>query len=255
MDVFSYFHLYGLILGVAIVVSLSAGEWLFHEMARTHKELRHLDFYATCVWMIVFGVIGARVYHVWTDWYFYAGRSWTEMFMIWRGGLGIWGALIGGVIGLIWSLAIRDMLRRTIVLPFLDAVGFALPVGQAIGRWGNFVNGELYGKITTLPWGVSVQGSIDRYHPLFLYESLWSLFTFRMLYLAIKKQWVSLSYGKVFGAYLCWYGVARFYLETLRIAPAMTGNLATAQWISLLAIGAGAVILFMRVERKHKHES
>lgn len=192
--------------------------------------------------MVIFGIIGARTYHVWTDWSVYAAAPWYSMFAVWNGGLGIWGAVVGGCVGMVLFLLAKKKLRREIIFSYLDLIGFGLPIGQAIGRWGNFVNGELYGKVTGLPWGISVNGSVEKYHPLFLYESVLLFLTWLLLLFLVQKRYIDVGYGKIFGLCLIAYGLIRFFLEYLRISPAMIGPITTAQWASLLAIGVGVCV-------------
>ena len=235
------FHWYGLLVGLGIVAGISAAEWMIKKLpAKVSEQLP--DFSHVCIWMVIFGVFGARIYHVWTDWSLYATSPWYTMFAIWNGGLGIWGAVIGGCVGLMLFLFAKKKLRREIIFSYLDLIGFGLPIGQAIGRWGNFVNGELYGKETNFPWGILVNGSTGKYHPLFLYESVLLFLTWCILFFLVQKQYVNIGRGKIFGLYLIAYGLIRFFLEYLRISPAMIGPLATAQWASVLAIGVGMCV-------------
>ena len=155
------------------------------------------------VWAVPFGIIGARIYHVITSpqGYFGAGGSPIRVFYIWEGGLGIWGAVAGGALGA-WLAA------RQIGLPlsvFADALAPGLPVAQAIGRFGNWFNNELYGKVTTLPWGLRVHDmdpsnpghatmidgkpvtKPDLYHPTFLYEAIWDIGTAVLVLLLDRK--------------------------------------------------------------------
>ena len=235
------FHWYGFFVGLGIVAGISSAEWMIKKLPpQMTKQLG--DFSYACVWMILFGIIGARLYHVWTDWNTYASSPWYNVFAIWNGGLGIWGAVGGGCVGLALFLLIMKKFQQHMLLSYVDFIGFGLPIGQAIGRWGNFVNGELYGKVTGLPWGISVKGLTEKYHPLFLYESVLLFLTWLLLVFLVQKKYVDVGRGKIFGLYLIAYGLIRFFLEYLRISPAMTGPLATAQWASVVAIGIGICI-------------
>ncbi len=133
------------------------------------------------IWAVPFGLIGGRLYHVITDWelYFGEGRNPVTALYVWRGGLGIWGAIAFGVLGL-W---IGARLRGIKILPLIDALAPGVLVAQAIGRWGNWFNQELYGRPTDLPWGLEIDVAhrpaqyldVATFHPAFLYECLWNL--------------------------------------------------------------------------------
>jgi prolipoprotein diacylglyceryl transferase len=170
---------------------------------------------------VPFGIIGARLYHVITDYqlYFGPGRQPLDALKIWQGGLGVWGAIAFGVLG--GYLVAR---RRRIAFPaVLDAVAPAILVAQAIGRLGNWFNQELFGRPTTLPWGLEIAtdyrpagyAQFATFHPTFLYEMLWCLAA------AILLVWLDrrfrLGYGKVFALYVMLYCAGRFWIEALRI--------------------------------------
>ena len=173
---------------------------------------------------VPFGIVGARLYHVITtpDPYFGKGGHPIEALYIWRGGLGIWGAIAGGFLG-----AVLVLRRRTIPISIAaDAFAPALPVAQAIGRWGNWFNQELYGRPTTLPWAVRIDPShrevgyenIATYQPTFLYESLWCLGVAALCIWADKR--FRLGGGRVFALYVAAYTAGRAWIEALRIDTA-----------------------------------
>jgi prolipoprotein diacylglyceryl transferase len=170
---------------------------------------------------VPFGIVGARLYHVITDYqlYFGAGRQPLNALKIWEGGLGVWGAIAFGVLG--GYLVAR---RRRIAFPaVLDAIAPAILVAQAIGRLGNWFNQELFGRPTTLPWGLEIApqyrpvgyGQFGTFHPTFLYEMLWNLAA------AVLLVWLDrrfrLGHGKVFALYVLLYCGGRFWIEALRI--------------------------------------
>jgi prolipoprotein diacylglyceryl transferase len=170
---------------------------------------------------VPFGIVGARLYHVITDYqlYFGAGRQPLNALKIWEGGLGVWGAIAIGVLG--GYLVAR---RRRIAFPaVLDAIAPAILVAQAIGRLGNWFNQELFGRPTTLPWGLEIApqyrpagyGPFATFHPTFLYEMLWNLAA------AVLLVWLDrrfrLGHGKVFALYVLLYCGGRFWIEALRI--------------------------------------
>jgi prolipoprotein diacylglyceryl transferase len=167
------------------------------------------------------GIVGARIYHVITDYqlYFGPGRNPLDALKIWNGGLGIWGAVAAGVAGA-YLVARRKQVRFPALL---DAVAPGLVVAQAIGRLGNWFNQELFGRPTTLPWGLEIDerhrpnGYQDfaTFHPTFLYELVWNLGVAGVLIWADRK-W-KLGHGKVFALYVVLYTAGRFWIEALRI--------------------------------------
>jgi prolipoprotein diacylglyceryl transferase len=211
------------------------------------------------VWAVPAGIIGARIYHVLTspDEYFGADGDPLEALKIWRGGLGIWGAVLGGALGA-W-LACR---RLGIPLTFVaDALAPGLPVAQAIGRWGNWFNNELYGKETSLPWGLRIydwdpdtgkaqmlgdQASVKGiFQPTFLYESLWDVGVALLVWLLDRRYRFGL--GRAFALYVMAYTVGRFWIEALRSDPAHEFiGLRVNGWVSIVVF-LGALIYFLRV--------
>ena len=208
------------------------------------------------VWAVPFGIIGARLYHVITDYqlYFGAGKDPIEAVMIWHGGLGIPGALLAGALGA-W-LACR---RRGIPLSVLaDALAVGLPVAQAVGRLGNWFNQELYGKPTNLPWGLQIDpahrqegyAQFATFHPTFLYEALWNLGGAGLIWYLDKR--FKFGRGRAFALYVIIYSVGRFWVESLRIdnAHAFLG-LRLNMWTALVAlIGGLAYFLLVRGPRQ-----
>ncbi|MER7504802.1 prolipoprotein diacylglyceryl transferase [Nonomuraea pusilla] len=171
---------------------------------------------------VIFGLIGARLYHVITDWQTYFGpRAIKEPYQalfIWEGGLSIWGAVALGGVGM-WLACRRRGLSLSAVA---DTVAPGIAFGQAIARWGNWFNQELYGGPTTLPWGLEIDQAHGGepgvlYHPTFLYESLWDMALGFALILAGRR--FTLRHGRLFGLYVAGYTFGRFWIEGLRIDP------------------------------------
>jgi prolipoprotein diacylglyceryl transferase len=211
------------------------------------------------VWAVPAGIIGARIYHVITspDEYFGADGRPLEALKIWHGGLGIWGAVLGGALGA-W-IACR---RLGIPLPFVaDALAPGLPLAQAIGRWGNWFNNELYGSETKLPWGLRIydwdpdagkaqmlgdQPSVKGiFQPTFLYESLWDVGVALLVWLLDRRY--RFGRGRAFALYVMAYTVGRFWIEALRSDPAHQFlGLRVNGWVSIIVF-LGALLYFMRV--------
>ena len=170
---------------------------------------------------IPFGIVGARLYHVVTDYELYVGpgRHLVDALKIWNGGLGVWGAIAGGALG-----AYLVGRRRGVRFPaLLDATAPAILVAQAIGRLGNWFNQELFGRPTMLPWGLEIApqyrpagyAAAATFHPTFLYELLWDLAVALVLVLLDRR--FRLGHGKVFALYVMLYSAGRFWIEALRI--------------------------------------
>jgi prolipoprotein diacylglyceryl transferase len=197
------------------------------------------------IWAVPFGIVGARLYHVATDWelYFAEGEDPLEALQIWDGGLGVWGAIALGGVGA-W-IACR---RRGIPLPAVaDALAPGIVLAQAIGRWGNWFNQELFGRPTDLPWGLEIDRELrpsqfveaETFHPTFLYESLWSIGVALVLLWADRK--FRMGHGRVFALYVALYTVGRGWIESLRIDPANEVlGLRLNVWTSILVF-VGAV--------------
>ncbi len=168
-----------------------------------------------------FGLVGGRLYHVITDYelYFSEGRDWVDAFKVWEGGLGIWGAIALGAVG-----AWIGCRRRGIALPaYADAIAPGIALAQAIGRWGNWFNQELYGKATDLPWALHLTSSTDGrlpgyYHPTFLYESLWCVGVALLVIWADRR--FKLGHGRAFALYVAAYCAGRGWIEYMRIDDA-----------------------------------
>lgn len=202
-------------------------------------------------WMVPFGIVGARVYHVISspDAYFGPGGNPWDAFLIWNGGLGIWGAVALGALGA-WIGLRRRGLR---IAPFADALAPGLLVAQAVGRLGNYFNQELYGGPTTLPWGLEIDdahlvgdyASGTLFHPTFLYELVWNLAMVGVLLWAERR--FRLGHGRVFWLYVMLYTLGRVWIEALRIDDAeivlgLRLNVWTSIAIFLLALVAFVVI-------------
>jgi prolipoprotein diacylglyceryl transferase len=220
-------------LGVLAAVALARHRWV----ARGGNGD---DITALAVWAVPAGLVGARIYHVVTDPELFRGR-WWHVFAVWEGGLGIPGGIAAGVI----AGAVVARRRGLPVAQLLDVVAPALPLAQAIGRWGNWFNQELFGRPTTLPWALRVDPShrpsgyrqFSTFHPTFLYESLWNLGLVVVL-LVIERR-VHLRPGRLFVIYVGGYALGRLWVEDLRIDPAnRIAGLRVNEWVSLVALAA-----------------
>jgi prolipoprotein diacylglyceryl transferase len=194
---------------------------------------------------IVAGILGARLYFVLIEWprYFGSHGTWYHIFYVWEGGLGIWGGVTIGT--LTAFLLARHYHFRFLVVA--DCIAPALPLAQAIGRLGNWWNQELYGRPTTLPWGLEIdlahrvagyQGYAT-FHPTFLYEMVWDLAVVAFLLFVLERRW-HFGRGKLFASYVVCYAVGRFIIESFRIDPVHSlGGLRVNSWVTLVGGLAG----------------
>lgn len=244
----------GIFYGCAVVARLAAERATAAEQdgrAEADRRIWNPELvWAGAPWILVAGLIGARLYHILTpspsmaalgitSFWDYLQRPW-EMLNLRHGGLGIYGALAGGLLG-----GVLFFQRQRIPwLPWADLAVVGVAVGQFIGRWANFFNQELYGRPTTLPWGIVIARPLppylpgDRFHPAFLYESLWSLLAFFLLYRLATRATGRLLPGEIAATYVALYGLGRLLVETVRLDANMTGGLTTASWVSLALIAA-----------------
>jgi prolipoprotein diacylglyceryl transferase len=230
-----------IIAGVVLAIWLGERRWV----ARGGKPGQVGD---VAIWVIPFGLVGGRLYHVITDWrlYFGEGRDPVTALYVWQGGLGIWGAValgaVGGYIG-----CRRNGMK---FLPFADAMAPGVVLAQAVGRWGNWFNQELYGRPTDLPWGLEISPEnrelgyeeFATFHPTYLYEFGWNVAVAALLLWADRK--FRLGYGRVFALYVMGYTAGRAWIEHLRIDEVQGSdvfglrlNVWTSIVVFLLALG------------------
>jgi prolipoprotein diacylglyceryl transferase len=241
-------HAYGLMIALGVVVSV----WLLGRRFEQSGAGTRDDASAIAVWGVVAGIIGARLYHVATDWSSFSGHL-THIPMIWKGGLGVPGGLLAGLVVGLWAT------KRRGIDPALAAncAAPAIPLAQAIGRWGNWFNQELFGRVTDLPWALRVSDSTavsagypagTTFHPTFLYESLWNLALCAVL-LAIDRRW-KVRPPRLLAMYVLGYGVGRFWVEGLRIDKAdHLGGLRWNQWVALVVAVLAAIYLIVDARR------
>lgn len=208
------------------------------------------------LYLLIGGIIGARIWHILTpspstgittSWYL---SHPLDALAIWKGGLGIPGAIIGGLITLYFY-------AKRMEIDFAEWTDIAAPglaLGQAIGRWGNFVNQELYGAPTNLPWKIFIDPDhrltthldVEYYHPLFLYESLWNLMNMFLLLWISRRFAETLKNGDIFLIYLIIYPVGRFLLDFLRLDASMVGGININQTIMAFVAISASVALYLR---------
>jgi prolipoprotein diacylglyceryl transferase len=240
-------HAYGLILllGIAAAVWLSGVRW-------TRRGGDWDLVFRAALWGVGFGIVGARLYHLATSWESVPDEWWGP-FAIWEGGLGIWGAIPAG------ALAAVFVVRRAgaSAYDFMDAGAPGVLLAQAIGRWGNYFNQELFGRPTDLPWGLEIAPEnrpddyrdSETFHPTFLYESLWNLLGVGVLLLVDRR--FRIRPPGIFALYVAWYTFGRFFIELLRVdepTPRVAG-LRWNAWVALVVFIA-AVLVFVWTQRR-----
>ncbi len=210
------------------------------------------------LWAVPAGLIGARLYHVITDHqlYFGEGRHPVDALKVWQGGLGIWGAIAGGLVGAA-IYAHREKIRLRVLA---DVLAPALLLAQAMGRWGNYFNQELFGRPTTQPWGLEIDVAhrppgfeqFATFHPTFLYECLWSLAAIAVI-LYLERHW-RLGHGRVFALYVMAYCAGRAWIENLRIDTVEYNDVLGLRlnvWTSIILFTL-ALAYFVIVGRRHQ---
>jgi len=242
-----------IILGVVVAILVGERRWV----ARGGIRGQVSDI---AIWAVPFGLVGGRLYHVITDndLYFGHGRNPVAALYVWQGGLGIWGAIALGAVGA--YIGCRRMGIR--FRPLLDALAPGVVLAQAIGRFGNYFNQELFGRPTTLPWGLKIDAAhrvdlplkyqqFTTFHPTFLYESIWDVGVAVLVIWADRR--FRLGYGRAFALYVMAYTVGRAWIEYLRIDPVEANNvfgLRLNDWTSLVVF-LGALAYFLWSRRKH----
>lgn len=241
-------HWYGLIIGSGLALAL------FLAIREGNRRGLPKDTFADLMlWAIPIAIISARIYYVIFEWDYYASHP-EEIPQIWNGGIAIHGALIGSVL----TAYVFARKRGISFWKIADIAAPSIILGQAIGRWGNFVNQEAHGGEVTrsflenlfLPDFIINQMYINGayYHPTFLYESIWNFAGFALLMLLRR---VNFRRGELFLTYVIWYSVGRFFIEGLRTDSLMLGSLRMAQTISIaLIVGALAILIYRRMKQQ-----
>lgn len=233
---------YGIMITLGVISTLTVAVF---EAKRRGENWEHVLNAALIV--IPMGIVGARLYHVIDRWDFY---SQNPVLIFGGAGLGIFGAVIGGAIGLL----IYTRWKKLSTLRWMDIVAPGLILAQAIGRWGNYFNQELYGYPTDLPWAIYIEPAhrlpgfenYSRFHPLFFYESMWNLLGFTLLMLLGRKLRNRLIDGDIFLMYAIFYSSGRIFLERLKPEVWTLGGFPTASWISIIAIVVSVAVIAYR---------
>lgn len=233
---------------ITMLLAVLTGSYIFLKTAKKEgyqeQFLIDLIFYGA-----IFGIIGARLYYVIFNLDYYLATP-LEIIAVWNGGLAIHGAIIGGAI---WFIYYSKKHKKNF-LKLFDLAAPALILAQAIGRWGNFFNGEAHGPATTkealenlnvpdfIIEGMKIDGTY--YHPTFYYESIWNLLGFIILIILRKK--LKLRTGQLTGIYFIWYSFIRFFIESLRTDSLMLGPIKVAQFVSIILFILGLFLVFYK---------
>ena len=244
---------YGLLIASAVLIGVSLSQYLAKRRGVEADLLADL-----AIWLVIGAIPCARIYYVLFQWQEYVQRP-EDIIAIWKGGIAIHGAIIGGTI----ATMIFARLNRISLWQLLDLVVPSLALGQAIGRWGNFFNSEAFGRPTDLPWKLFIPPSnrpleylnADYFHPTFLYESVWNILVFIVLislFVWGLKHKERYKVGTMTLTYFIIYSLGRFWIEGLRIDSLMLGPLRMAQVISLVIISLGVLGLIWLYSLKRR---
>ncbi len=263
--------------GLLIVIGVLAAAYIATlEAKRRREDPEHV--WNLVIWTLILGILGARLYHVLSSpsgasrgfTYYFIEQPLTTLtlfnvaipfptaLLIWEGGIGIFGAILGGIL----AVLIYCYRHKLNVWRWLDILAPGMLLAQAIGRWGNYFNQELYGPTTNLPWGIIINNPNQRippfddftlypletttFHPVFLYESIWNLIGFALLIWLGRKYASKLYDGDILSLYLIWYPLGRLLIESLRPDAWTLGGIPTAQIVSIILILVAAGLMFYR---------
>lgn len=249
-------YFYGIIIMVGVLVAV----WIAVVEAK-RRELDSEIVWDMVPWLLILGIVGARLWHVFTpsqsmgvgpEYYF---SHPLEILNTRNGGLGIPGAIIGGIV----ALFIYTKRKGLKFLTWADIIIPGVALAQAIGRWGNFFNQELYGPPTNLPWGITIDlahrlpgyESFSTFHPMFLYESIWNLFNFFLLLTIGRTKEEKLLPGDLLYIYMIVYAIGRFGLEFLRLDASFVGSININQMVlAVVAVLGAALLVFNHLRAK-----
>ncbi len=235
------FHYYGILIALGLVLAVVYA-WKRSRQFGINPD----DLTDGVLWIVPFAVLCARLYYCAFRWSDYAANP-VSVLYIWKGGLAIYGGVIGAVIGIL----VFSKIKKIKVTALLDLVALGFLIGQCIGRWGNFFNREAFGAETDwfLRMGLksSVTGLVTYHHPTFLYESVWNLIGFVLLHFASKKRKYD---GQIALGYVAWYGFGRTFIEALRTDSLYWGTFRVSQLLAAVSCLTAAVVLLVMMVRE-----
>ena len=240
---------------ILVLIGIIAACFIIYRESRKNN-IKKEDLIDLMFYVIIFGIIGARLYYVLFNLDYYLSNP-LDIIAVWNGGLAIHGGILGGLI----TAIIFCKKKKINLTKMLDIIVVGIIIGQAIGRWGNFFNGEAFGPVTTLAYlesihipkfiinGMLIDGT---YHiPTFLYESLWCLLGF--IIMIILRKLKNLPLGTLTSFYLIWYGIERFFVEGLRTDSLMLFSIKIAQIVSIIFIIVGIILLIYNIKKKNSY--
>ncbi len=232
---------YGIIIAVGFALALFYCSKRIGDFGFTNDLL-----YDAVLLALPCAIICARIYYVVWEWDYYSQHP-EDIIAIWNGGI----AIYGGVIGALLAVGFYGKHKKISIPGTFDVAALGLLIGQCIGRWGNFINGEAHGTVTHTLLGMTVNGE-GPFHPTFLYESLWNLVGFIILHI-LSKKWYHFR-GQIFLSYLIWYGAGRAWIEGLRTDSLYIGTtgIRVSQMVAIVSCLVGVVLMALCLKRKVK---
>ncbi len=239
--------------GIILMLGVVAATWMINRQAE-RKRMNTDYIWDGLIWVVIGGVLGARLWHIFTPPPSMVALGYTTQYYlthpldalaIWKGGLGIPGAVIVGGLVVYWYAKKNNQSFTA----WVDVIAPGVALGQAIGRWGNFINQELYGSPTTLPWAIKIDRPVTEYaqfsyfHPLFLYESIWNLGNMALLLWLDRRYRRQLKDGDLALVFLITYSIGRFLLDFLRLDASQLGGInANQTFVAFVAVGCGYLL-------------
>ncbi len=237
-----YIHFYGVIIALGLVLAV-----VYACRRCTQFGIKEDDILDGVLWVTPFAIICARAYYCIFSWDMYRDNPISVLY-IWNGGLAIYGGVIGAVIG----VCVFCRVKKIRIPALLDLVSLGFLIGQCIGRWGNFFNREAFGAstLTALRMGLynTLTGTVEYYHPTFLYESVWNLAGFVLLHFLSKKRTFD---GQVALGYAAWYGLGRTFIEGLRMDSLYWGSVRVSQLLAAVTCAGTVAVLLWQSFRPH----
>ena len=245
-----YIHWYGIVIAAGIILCYIIGSRIGVKQGMNEEHMAE-----AIIVCIFFGIAGARLYYVFSQWDLYKNNL-LEIFMTWHGGLAIYGGVLGALLGGALYTRFRKNCSFTL-FQGTDIAAAMLPLGQAIGRWGNFFNYEAYGSPTDLPWKMFIPfpyrmpgyEGFEYFHPTFLYESAWDILTFCVLFFFYAKK--RKNHGETTALYFIVYSLGRIFVESLRLDSLYWGDWRAAQVTGVILMAVG-ILLFVYFRKKGK---
>jgi phosphatidylglycerol:prolipoprotein diacylglycerol transferase len=235
------FRIYGLLITLGVVLII----YIFYNKKQKIEGLKKIQVDDLLFYAILPGVIGARLYHVITDWQLYQNNL-MGVFEIWNGGLGIFGAVVGGMFG-IYFYSKRNKFE---FLKIVDLIAIFVPLGQIIGRMGNLINQEIVGGPTDLPWKMIFNDPADGYHPVFLYEQIGNMILFLIMYKLFNNNILKIGKGNFTLIYIFGYSLVRFVVEFFRTETRVLFNIFTLNQIVCIALLFLVGVIYLYTSKK-----